>query len=123
MSPRSTARLLGAGRVAIGAALIVAPELATRQWLGEAASKKGTQAAVRALGVRDVLLGFLVLHTIDTQAGPRMVRACALADTVDAVATFLARDELPAAGAWGTIALAGGGALGGLRTAGALTPA
>lgn len=123
-SPRTSARLLGAGRVLIGAALVAVPEMASRQWLGkDTAARPGTQVAVRALGVRDMLIGFLVLHTVDTPAGPRMLRAAALADVVDAVSTLIARESLPAAGAYGTVVLAAGGAAEGLRVAGALTRA
>jgi len=117
LSPRTSARLLAGGRLAIGAALVVAPELATRGWLGkQTAAQPSTQVAVRALGVRDMLLGFLALHTVDNeQAGPRMMRACAACDAVDAGATFAARRSLPAAGAWGTIALAAVASLRGLQ--------
>jgi hypothetical protein len=115
--------MLGVGRVAIGAALVVAPELASKRWLGDVASKKGTQVAVRALGVRDLLIGLLAVHTIGTPAGPRMLRACALADAVDGIATFAARDELPTDGAWGTIALAGGSAFRHVQVARALARA
>ena len=120
MSPRTSAKVLGLGRVAIGAALVAVPELASKRWLGPVSAKKGTQAAVRALGIRDLIFGFLVLHTVGTPAGPRMLRACAVADAVDGLATFAARDELPADGAWGTMALAGVSAVKGVAVAGAL---
>jgi hypothetical protein len=102
-------------------ALLAVPELGSRQWLGPVSAEPGTQVAVRALGARDMLLGFLALHTLDTPAGPRMLRACAAADIVDGTATFIARRKLPAAGAWGTIVLAGGAAVRGFLVAGALT--
>jgi hypothetical protein len=43
--------------------------------------------------------------------------ACAVADSVDAVATVAARSELPTAGAIGTVAVAGAAAAAGLYLA------
>jgi hypothetical protein len=124
LSPLTAARLMAGGRVAIGAALLAVPEKASRQWLGDVSATAGGQVAVRALGIRDLLLGAITLHTLShPQIGPRWVQMCAVADTVDAVATSAARDELPTVGAWGTIALAGGSTVAGLVIASKLKSA
>ena len=57
LPPRDAARVYGAGRVAIGAALVVAPRLLGRIWLGAPAATPAGAVALRALGVRDVVLG------------------------------------------------------------------
>ncbi|MCW3013870.1 MAG: hypothetical protein JWO02_962 [Solirubrobacterales bacterium] len=118
LSPLASARILAGGRVLIGVALVVLPEQSSRPWLGDVSATAGAQVAVRALGIRDVLLGAITLHTLShPQVGARWLQACAVADTVDAVATYAARDELPTAGAWGTIAMATVGAVDGLLVA------
>ncbi len=118
LSPMTSARLSAGGRLLIGIGLVARPELASRQWLGDVSADPAAQVAIRALGVRDFLLGAITLHTLSSPAvGPRMLQACALADTVDAAATLAARDKLPSPGVWAVIALAGGAALDGLRTA------
>ncbi|UTI62380.1 hypothetical protein NBH00_13520 [Paraconexibacter antarcticus] len=115
------ARLIAAGRVAFGVALVAKPEQTTRRWLGGSAATAGTQAAVRGLGIRDLLLGAITLHTLNhPQVGPRWVATCAVADSVDLFATVAARDELPSSGVAGTVALAGGTAAVSVAIAGVL---
>lgn len=124
MSPQGSAKLIGAGRVAFGLAMIAAPRLATRGWVGPDADRAGTQVAVRALGIRDLLLGAMTLHTADhPQVAPRWVAMCAVADTVDLAATVAARRQLPATGVAATVAIAGLAAAGGFRTAAQLRAA
>jgi hypothetical protein len=113
-------RAYALGRAALGAGLVLAPERLGRPWLGAAAATPGGQAALRGLGVRDLALGLLLLRALgDRDAAPGIARACALSDGVDAAATVLAREAIPATG-WGVVALAAGGAVAGLRLAGAL---
>jgi hypothetical protein len=108
------------GRAALGAGLVLAPERLGRPWLGSAAGTPGGQAVLRGLGIRDLALGLLLLRSLgDRDAAPAIARACALSDGVDATATVLARRAIPATG-WGVVALAAGGAVAGLRLAGAL---
>ncbi len=99
MKPSDTARTIALGRVAAGVAFIVAPKLAAR-WLGrDVVESGGGQVAVRALGIRDLILGAITLHTIShPEVAPRWVATCAAADAVDAFATIAARDKLPAKG-------------------------
>jgi hypothetical protein len=108
--------LLAAGRTALGMAVLAAPEAVIARWLGEDNARLGAVRGLgRGLAARDVALGFAALQTLDDPVlGPRVQAACAFADGVDAVATLLERDALPALGVVGTVAVAGGAAAAGL---------
>src|SRR5687768_4733123 len=96
MDPRDGARVLHAGRIAVGLGLVVAPRLAATAWLGERNLPPGATVLARALGVRDALLGALALHTLDNeQVGPRYLAANAVADAVDAAAALAVLPHLP----------------------------
>ena len=111
MLARRGAWALAAGRVALGAAVLAAPEKVTGRWLGEHAGRPVVRYLARSLGARDVALGVLVLATLDDrELGPRAQAACAVVDSVDALATLAARSELPAAGIAGVAVVAGGAA-------------
>ncbi len=115
------ARLIAVGRVLFGAAMVAKPAQVTTPWLGGTASTAGTQVAVRALGIRDLMLGAMTLHTLNhPQVGPRWVATCAVNDFVDMVSTIAGRDELPARGVAGTVALAGGTVVASVAIAGVL---
>ena len=124
MTPRDAARALAVGRMAIGAACVVAPRIAGATWIGPDARRPGTTVFARALGARDVLLGGMVLHTIDNaEVAPRWLSATAACDAVDFASAAAVRSELPAVrGAFG-IALAGGAAVAGLALSRAVAPA
>jgi hypothetical protein len=114
MSPRRIAGLLAGGRAALGAAILLAPESVTSRWLGGNAAHPAVRYLSRSLGVRDLALGVLALNTLqDERVGPQVLAACAVADSVDALATVAARSELPRAGALGTVTVAGAAALAG----------
>jgi hypothetical protein len=115
MSPRQAAAMLAVGRAALGMAVLVAPERVTTGWLGsEHASQPVVQDLARSLGARDVALAVATLRTLDDPvAGARVQAACAAVDTVDALATILARKALPPTGVLGTVAIAGGAAAAG----------
>lgn len=114
MSPRKGARVLAIGRAAFGAALLFVPEKVAKGWLGEYAERPAVHALVRSIGVRDVVLGMIALHTLDhPEVGPRWQATCAVVDTVDLLATGVARKDLPAAGVAGTALVAGGAAAAG----------
>jgi hypothetical protein len=121
MNPRNGARALALGRAAFGAALLLVPERVGKGWLGEYAERPAVQALVRSIGVRDLVLGMIALHTLDhPEVGPRWQATCAIVDTVDLLATGAARNDLPAAGVAGTAAVAGGAAAAGFYFARAL---
>ncbi|HEY3959956.1 MAG TPA: hypothetical protein VGL68_05540 [Solirubrobacteraceae bacterium] len=112
MTPRQAAAMLAVGRAALGMAVLAVPERVTAGWLGsEHASQPVVQDLARSLGARDAALGFATLWTLDDPVvGARVQTACAAVDTVDALATILARKALPPAGVFGTVAIAGGAA-------------
>lgn len=108
MNPRRAASALAAGRVALGVAILVAPEAVTSRWLGKHARDPAVRYLARLLAVRDLALGLLALRTLDDpELGPRVQAVCAMADSVDTLATVAVRSELPVGGAIGTIVVAG----------------
>jgi hypothetical protein len=121
VSPRTAARALAAGRIAFGVALLLTPKLLARRWLGELAERPAVLALVRSIGVRDLVMGAIALHTVDRpEVGPRWQTTCAVVDTTDLLATVAARGDLPAAGALNTALVAGGAAAAGLYCSRAL---
>jgi len=116
---RSVARITAAGRVVIGTALLVAPQAVTRGWTGPPGGLPGAKLLGRGLGVRDLMLGLGVINALD-RGDPRAqdwVRASALADVGDAVATVLAYRHLPKRSRFGILLLAGGAAVAGFVAA------
>ena len=119
MDHRSVARITAAGRVAIGAALLVAPQAVTRAWTGPTGALPGAKLLGRGLGVRDLMLGVGVINALD-RGDPRAqdwVRASAVADVGDAVATALAFRHLPKRSRYGVLLLAAGAAVAGFVAA------
>ncbi len=89
------ARLLGASRVAVGGSLLVVPGAAA-SWAGPAAAEPGVKMLARAAGIRDLLLGVLLLRALDQGAPVRTLLQCgAVADGVDLVATLATFRHLP----------------------------
>lgn len=121
MDPKLAARLLHGGRVVLGAALLVAPGTAARGWVGDLVERAGVRALVRSVGVRDMVLGMIALHTLDhPDVGPRWQATVGAVDAVDAIAVGLAAGELPASSVAGTAALASGAAAAGFWVSRAL---
>ncbi len=114
---RRAAWLLGAGRAALGVAVLAAPVEVTGRWLGaENAALPAVQDLARGLGARDLALGLGVLWTLDDRRlGPRMQAAAAFSDLVDVAATVIARRHLPRVGVLGTAAVAGAAAAAGFH--------
>jgi hypothetical protein len=118
LSALAVARAIAAGRVALGAGLLVAPGPMGRPWVGAAADRPGGHVALRALGARDVLLGAIALHLAGrAPAGARAVQAGAAADAVDFAATLAAHRDLPPLSGAGVVALAGAAAVAGALAA------
>ena len=121
MNPRDVGRAYGIGRAVFGAAMLLAPRLALRPFLGSAASEPAVGVAVRAAGVRDLVLGMMALHTLDhPEVAPRWQRTLGAIDAVDGLAVLAARDALPSAGVAAFVAIAAGGAATGAWVGGAL---
>jgi hypothetical protein len=111
VEPRDVARIYGAGRVAVGAALLIAPRALGRIWLGGPADTPAGAVALRALGLRDAVLGAMALHTLDhPEVAPRWQRTCAAVDAVDLAATAAARGALPRVGSALVMGMAAAGA-------------
>jgi hypothetical protein len=112
MNPRRGSWLLAAGRTGLGVAVLAAPEQVLGRWLGrEHAAKPVVIDLARSLGARDLALGIATLQTLDEGLlGPRVQALCAVVDSVDVLATILARRELPTSGVLGTVAIAGAAA-------------
>ena len=112
ITPRRGAWLLAAGRTALGVAVLAAPERVTSGWLGKDSAKLAVVGDLaRSLGARDVALGIATLQTLeDPVIGPRVQLVCALVDSVDVLATVIARASLPRKGLYGTVAVAGAAA-------------
>jgi hypothetical protein len=93
-------------------AVLAAPERVTSGWLGRDSAKLAVVGDLaRSLGARDVALGIATLQTLeDPVIGPRVQLACALVDSVDVLATVIARASLPRKGLYGTVAVAGAAA-------------
>jgi hypothetical protein len=123
MQPRDVASAYGAGRVAVGAALLLAPRPLGRIWLGRSAGTPGGAVALRALGARDLVLGAIALHTLDApQIAPRWQYTCAAVDAVDLLATAAARPGLPRTGSALVMAIAAAGAATGAALGATLRP-
>jgi hypothetical protein len=115
MDPRTIARLIALGRVAIGVTLIAAPEAVGTRWIGRAGRGRAVQAVLMAVGARDLALG---LGTAWALGGGEPARAWLLAgvvaDATDLVATLRHRDAVPPAAVAGIGVIAGGAAALGL---------
>jgi hypothetical protein len=115
---------LAIGRVALGAALVIAPGRTAAGWVGDHSQRPAVRALLRSIGMRDVVIGMIALHTVDhPEVGPRWQATCAVVDGVDLLAIAAARRDLPVAGVAGTVAIAGGSAVAGLSFARALREA
>jgi hypothetical protein len=118
MNAALTARVVAAGRIGFGLALIVSPERVTTLWLRGDAGRAGTRVVTRGLGARDLALGAGVLAVAESELRP-WVAAAILADTADLIATVAAGDSLPLVGRLLVGAVASGGsALGVMALAG-----
>ena len=99
------------GRVGVGATLIAKPDSAYG-WIGGEADGRGAQVLVRALGIRDLVLGAGALATAgDSEALRPWLLAGVAADAVDFAAT-LAGPSAP--GRKVVLGVAGGSTLAGL---------
>jgi hypothetical protein len=103
---------VGAARVGLGAVAVLAPNAPLRPWVGDSAGDHRALLLARALGARDLALGLGVLFAV-REGGPirGWVEAGGLADTGDALFTFLAWRRLPGGGRWLVAAAAGGAAV------------
>ena len=112
MDLSTTARGIGAGRAAIGVALLAAPGPAARRWLGDVSERPGAQVAISGLGSRDLILGLGTLWALGgrKRAARAWLIGSAIADSADFTSTLRAREGLSTASVIATAAIAGGSA-------------
>jgi hypothetical protein len=112
MDPATLARVIGIGRIAIGAGLLALPRLTGTAWLGEPGAQPGGQLAVASLGARDLALGAGTVWALGgRRRDPRpWLLASATGDLVDFVGVLRHRQALPSASAIATGAMAAGAA-------------
>ena len=110
MDPRTVGKAIGAGRLAIGLAMMAAPKQAMRQWVGsEEAERPATDMLIRSFGAREVLLGFIAVHVADRKGvNKRTLQSMAFLDATDVAVTLARRDALPASAVPMILALGGG---------------
>jgi hypothetical protein len=97
--PRTLAGALAVNRALFGLNYLLRPEQARTSWIGRAARKPGTQVMIRSQGVRDVALGAGALRALVRGNAAELrawVAGHAVCDLADLVATWMARDDLPA---------------------------
>jgi hypothetical protein len=96
---RTLATALGINRALFGVNYVLRPDQARSSWIGRVATKPGARVMTRSQGARDVALGGGALRAVMRGSAPEL-RAWMVAHTVsdltDLVATWAARDELPA---------------------------
>ncbi len=96
-----------------GVALVAVPQRLGPSWLGPDAERAPVRVALRALGARDVALSIGTILAAGDGSSPRPWLLGSLGcDLTDLGATLLAGRALPERSRLGTIALAGGSAVG-----------
>jgi hypothetical protein len=109
---RDVALAQARGRIAVGIAMLAAPGLAARTWIGDDALRPAVKVVIRGFGARDLALGLGVVIALDRGAPVRgWLEGSALADAGDFVATLLAGGSIPDAARKGIAALAAGSGL------------
>jgi hypothetical protein len=121
MEPRDLALSQARGRIAVGAAFVLAPGLAGRLWIGEEAKRPAAKVLARAFGGRDLAIGLGVAIALDRGAPVRgWLEAGTLSDALDFLATLLAGDALPEQARRAALLIGGGSAVLGAALARAL---
>ncbi|HSL57958.1 MAG TPA: hypothetical protein VK866_08965 [Acidimicrobiales bacterium] len=96
MEDTTKALAFGAVRAGVGAALLAAPGLAGRSWVGPHADGPGAKVFARAVGARDLLLGLRTMESVrhgrDDAQG--WIIAGYAADGADVLATLVAWKHL-----------------------------
>jgi hypothetical protein len=111
MDPRTLAATHAIGRLAMGGALALAPGAVAGAWVGRPGRTPGGRVVATAMGARDAAIGLGLLDALRSgrEPGP-WLRAAALSDAADLVATVRARGAVPRLSLLGVSALAAGSA-------------
>lgn len=125
MTARRLAQAIALNRVAVGAALMLAPDRAAAVLVGgRDARRPGARLLARGFGARDLALGAgTVLALREGDSGRRWLLAGALSDAVDCAAIVAAGRAVPSLGRYAFPVVAGGAALAGVALERALTVA
>jgi hypothetical protein len=109
VAPRALLTQLSAGRVALGASLVAAPQIVAGMWLGADGRRPAVVVLARSFGARDLVLG---AGTLAAMRGGQSLRswliAGIVADATDLAATIAGRDHLPRTSGPLIVGLAGG---------------
>lgn len=112
------------GRIAFGAAAVVAPGLAARVMGGRRGSHGIAPLFARMLGARDIALGLGTVIALDRGAPVRgWLEGSALADAADSVACVAAREDMSPGAFRATLGLAATSAILGIFLSRRLDPA
>jgi hypothetical protein len=118
VDPRLIARLLVAGRLAAGAALVLFPDRVAAVTMRDRRRRPGASRVLRVTGIRDLVLASGLLTAL---AGRSPVRVWALAgaaaDALDLGVTIAGRDQLEPQAYGVIVAAATGGVVQGLLVA------
>ena len=83
-------------RLGIGGALVIAPQFASRLWIGPGTEGAGTRVLARAIGARDVVLGYRTLQAVrNGESSSGWLELGAMADAADTLAGLLAFRGIP----------------------------
>jgi hypothetical protein len=120
MDDLKLARSIAAGRILFGALMLFIPNTVLAR---ASAERPGPLVwLARAFGIRDIVLGLGALKSLsEPEPDPSWVKMGAVADSCDAVAAVVWRDELGTAGTLSTLALAVPAAAGGWKAASGLS--
>ena len=102
------ARLTAAGRIAVGAGMLLNPRLSMRTWVGRDSDLVSARVLTRALGARDLMLGAGTMASLEAGEGTeRWLHAALVGDATDLLVSVANRRELPRGGRDLVIAIAG----------------
>jgi len=111
MEPRTIARVIAAGRLGLGLALVAAPTAIARQWVGRDGERSGAAVLATGLGARDLALGAGTLAALSGGEPRPWLIASTAADAADLLATIRGREALSTVAVAGVGLLAGGAAV------------
>jgi hypothetical protein len=118
VNTRTMAMTFAAGRVAFGAAMLLAPRKVAHGWIGDDVERPPVELLVRAVGARDLVLGGgALLALVSGQPAKGWLRAGVAADLADTALTGAYLGRLPRPGALGTMVLTVVAAYAGVRLA------
>ncbi|MFL5842009.1 MAG: hypothetical protein ACJ77Z_16290 [Thermoleophilaceae bacterium] len=118
MDPRVIARLLVAGRLAVGGSLVLFPDRAASLMVRRRGRRRTAGQVLRVTGIRDLVLASGLLAALSGRGSVRRwALAGAAADAVDLLGALAVRDQLELHAFAGTVAGASGGVVQGLIAA------